>query len=365
MKRESMKVSVYCTRSEVCNYGPRLGRLFSVQFRRTRLSASGGFCPLVMVDGSILHLAGVRMFRRCEDQYEDGHRDPRGRASTGPECIIVTPQAAKIGGAVACWATRTTTSASRHIHRSSRRRKRGGSTRTASGLRPLHLQDPGLHKSLESKIATSSGRTTRSSTRRASTPMAVSSRRSSAKRTRSSPDALNHASIIDSIPPLQGGRLIRYANRQPGGAREALKKRRTSGCAVATDGVFSMDSYLAKLDQIYVRREVQGDGHGRRLARSRFIGKTGRGTPGTSASRNRIDMMTSTLSKALGGASGSFTCGQGDRRAPPPALAPVSLLQLHPAGDREASITVLDSPLEHHRASRAARSERAPLPRGA
>jgi glycine C-acetyltransferase len=80
---------------------------------------------------------------------------------------------------------------------------------------------------------------------------------------------------------------------------------------IATDGVFSMDGYLAKLDRICDLADKYGalvmvdDSHA-----SGFIGKTGRGTPEHFGVQARVDVMTSTLGKALGGAAGGFTTGK-------------------------------------------------------
>src|SRR6185369_4897275 len=80
---------------------------------------------------------------------------------------------------------------------------------------------------------------------------------------------------------------------------------------IATDGVFSMDGYLAKLDTIcdladkYRAMVMVDDSHA-----TGFIGKTGRGTPELCGVLHRVDVITSTLGKALGGASGGFTTGR-------------------------------------------------------
>jgi glycine C-acetyltransferase len=124
-------------------------------------------------------------------------------------------------------------------------------------------------------------------------------------------DALNHASIIDGIRLCKAERH-RYANGDMSALEDALKK--TSGKRlrmIATDGVFSMDGYLAKLDRIcdladkYQAMVMVDDSHA-----SGFIGKTGRGTPEHFGVQSRIDVMTSTLGKALGGAAGGFTTGR-------------------------------------------------------
>jgi glycine C-acetyltransferase len=124
-------------------------------------------------------------------------------------------------------------------------------------------------------------------------------------------DALNHASIIDGIRLCKAER-----HRYPNGDLEALEAalkatQRKRLRLIATDGVFSMDGYLAKLDQIcdladkYDAMVMVDDSHA-----SGFIGATGRGTPEHFRVQSRVDVMTSTLGKALGGASGGFTTGR-------------------------------------------------------
>jgi glycine C-acetyltransferase len=124
-------------------------------------------------------------------------------------------------------------------------------------------------------------------------------------------DALNHASIIDGIRLCKAERH-RYPNGDMAALEEALKKTQNKRLRmIATDGVFSMDGYLAKLDRICDLAEKYGamvmvdDSHA-----SGFIGKTGRGTPEHFGVQSRIDVMTSTLGKALGGAAGGFTTGR-------------------------------------------------------
>ncbi len=124
-------------------------------------------------------------------------------------------------------------------------------------------------------------------------------------------DALNHASIIDGIRLCKAERH-RYPNGDLGALEEALVKTQGKRLRmVATDGVFSMDGYLAKLDKICDLAEKYGamvmvdDSHA-----SGFVGKTGRGTPEHFGVAHRVDVMTSTLGKALGGAAGGFTTGK-------------------------------------------------------
>jgi glycine C-acetyltransferase len=124
-------------------------------------------------------------------------------------------------------------------------------------------------------------------------------------------DALNHASIIDGVRLCKAERH-RYPNGDMDAlesALEATAKKRLR--MIATDGVFSMDGYLAKLDSIcdlaerYDAMVMVDDSHA-----TGFIGPTGRGTPEHFGVGARVDLVTSTLGKALGGASGGFTTGR-------------------------------------------------------
>jgi glycine C-acetyltransferase len=124
-------------------------------------------------------------------------------------------------------------------------------------------------------------------------------------------DALNHASIIDGIRLCKAERH-RYPNGDMTALEDALKK--TAGKRlrmVATDGVFSMDGYLAKLPEIveltkkYDAMLMVDESHA-----TGFLGKTGRGTPEELGVLKDVDVITSTLGKALGGASGGFTTGR-------------------------------------------------------
>jgi glycine C-acetyltransferase len=124
-------------------------------------------------------------------------------------------------------------------------------------------------------------------------------------------DALNHASIIDGIRLCKAERH-RYPNGDMAVLEDALKKTQGKRLRmIATDGVFSMDGYLAKLDQIcdlaekYNAMVMVDDSHA-----TGFMGASGRGTPEELGVMKRIDVMTSTLGKALGGASGGFTTGR-------------------------------------------------------
>jgi glycine C-acetyltransferase len=124
-------------------------------------------------------------------------------------------------------------------------------------------------------------------------------------------DELNHASIIDGIR-LSKARRLRYRNRDMADLEAQLKasadaRRRL----IATDGVFSMDGYLAPLGEICDLAERYGamvmvdDSHA-----VGFVGARGRGTPELHGVSDRVDIVTGTLGKAMGGASGGYTSGR-------------------------------------------------------
>jgi glycine C-acetyltransferase len=124
-------------------------------------------------------------------------------------------------------------------------------------------------------------------------------------------DELNHASIIDGIR-LCRARRLRYRNRDMADLEAQLKsaadaRRRL----IATDGVFSMDGYVAPLAEIcdlaerYDAMVMVDDSHA-----VGFVGPTGRGTPELHGVADRVDIVTGTLGKALGGASGGYTSGR-------------------------------------------------------
>jgi glycine C-acetyltransferase len=124
-------------------------------------------------------------------------------------------------------------------------------------------------------------------------------------------DALNHASIIDGIRLCKAQRH-RYPNSDMQALEQALQK--TESCRmrmIATDGVFSMDGFIAKLDRItqlakkYDALVMVDDSHA-----TGFIGKTGRGSAEHHGVMEKVDIFTSTLGKALGGGSGGFTTGR-------------------------------------------------------
>jgi glycine C-acetyltransferase len=124
-------------------------------------------------------------------------------------------------------------------------------------------------------------------------------------------DALNHASIIDGIRLCRADRQ-RYAHADPADLERVLRSSRQARTRlVATDGVFSMDGDVAPLREIcdlaerYDALVMVDDSHA-----TGFFGPTGRGTPEHCGVAGRVDIVTSTLGKALGGASGGFTASR-------------------------------------------------------
>ncbi len=126
-------------------------------------------------------------------------------------------------------------------------------------------------------------------------------------------DELNHASIIDGVRLCKAKRY-RYKNNNMEDLRAQLEAAREAGCRtilIATDGVFSMDGYIANLKAIcdladeYDALVMVDDSHA-----VGFVGKTGRGTAEYCDVVGRVDIITGTLGKALGGASGGYTCAR-------------------------------------------------------
>ena len=124
-------------------------------------------------------------------------------------------------------------------------------------------------------------------------------------------DELNHASIIDGIRLCKAQRF-RYKNNDMGDLEAKLREASGAGVRlIATDGCFSMDGTIAELGAIcelaekYQALTMIDDAHA-----SGFLGRTGRGTHEYHGVMGRIDIITGTLGKALGGASGGFTSGR-------------------------------------------------------
>ena len=124
-------------------------------------------------------------------------------------------------------------------------------------------------------------------------------------------DALNHASIIDGIRLCKAERR-RYANSDMTELEKHLRETQDKRTRlIATDGVFSMDGFIAKLDEIAKLKEkynallMVDDSHA-----TGFVGPTGRGSAELHGVMEKVDIFTSTLGKALGGGSGGFTTGR-------------------------------------------------------
>ena len=124
-------------------------------------------------------------------------------------------------------------------------------------------------------------------------------------------DSLNHASIIDGVRLCKAARY-RYANNDMSDLEaQLIKAQEHRNRIIVTDGVFSMDGTIAQLDKIcdlaekYNSLVMVDDSHS-----TGFVGKTGRGTHEHCRVMGRVDIITSTLGKALGGAMGGFTSGK-------------------------------------------------------
>lgn len=126
-------------------------------------------------------------------------------------------------------------------------------------------------------------------------------------------DELNHASIIDGVRLCKAMRY-RYKHNDMDDLKKQLEDCRTAGAKqvlIVTDGAFSMDGTIAQLDKIcdladqYEALVMTDESHS-----TGFLGKTGRGVPELCGVTSRVDIITGTLGKALGGASGGFTSGR-------------------------------------------------------
>ena len=178
-------------------------------------------------------------------------------------------------------------------------------------------------------------------------------------------DELNHASIIDGIRLCKAQRH-RYKNNDMADLEAKLKE--AANCRfkmIATDGVFSMDGYIANLTAICDLADKYGalvmvdDSHA-----VGFMGKTGRGTHEYNQVMGRVDILTGTLGKALGGASGGYTSGRKEiieylRQRSRPYLFSNTLAP----GIAGASLKVLELLTRLHRAARQAGGEHQIFPR--
>ena len=154
-------------------------------------------------------------------------------------------------------------------------------------------------------------------------------------------DALNHASIIDGIRLCKAKRY-RFANGDMDELDDRLKQARSDGARtilIATDGVFSMDGHVANLPAICDLAERHGamvmidDCHA-----TGHLGAAGRGTPALTGVEDRVDIVSGTFGKTLGGGIGGFIAAQPAGHRPlPPEGAALSLLQQPAAADRRRS----------------------------
>ncbi len=128
-------------------------------------------------------------------------------------------------------------------------------------------------------------------------------------------DALNHASIIDGVR-LCKARRYRYANCDMADLEKQLQQARADGARtilVTTDGVFSMDGFIAPLDEITtLARKYDALVHIDECHATGFLGATGRGSAEVKGVMDRIDIFTGTLGKAMGGALGGFTTARAE-----------------------------------------------------
>ncbi len=128
-------------------------------------------------------------------------------------------------------------------------------------------------------------------------------------------DALNHASIIDGVRLCKAKRY-RYANCDMADLEKQLQHAKADGAQtilITTDGVFSMDGFIAPLDEITTLAEKYGAlVHIDECHATGFLGDTGRGSAEVKGVLDKIDIITGTLGKAMGGALGGFTTGKAE-----------------------------------------------------
>ena len=167
-------------------------------------------------------------------------------------------------------------------------------------------------------------------------------------------DSLNHASIIDGVRLCKAKRF-RYQNRDMKDLEAKLEEATSARQRmIATDGVFSMDGTYATLAEIcdlaerYNAMVMVDDSHA-----TGFVGETGRGTPELFGVQERVDVVTSTLGKALGGAAGGFTSGRQEivdllRQRSRPYLFSNSLAPVIVSAANKA-LTILETSLDHRK----------------
>ena len=179
-------------------------------------------------------------------------------------------------------------------------------------------------------------------------------------------DALNHASIIDGIR-LCKARRLRYANNDMAALEARLVEARDARYRmIATDGVFSMDGTFADLRSICELAEEFGamvmvdDSHAVGI-----VGQSGRGTPEHCGVSGRVDILTGTLGKALGGAAGGYVSAPvGNRRVAAAAGASLPFLQHAGTGHRRNQRTCARDPDELDRGSRSTVAQCGAFPQG-
>ena len=167
-------------------------------------------------------------------------------------------------------------------------------------------------------------------------------------------DSLNHASIIDGVRLCKAKRF-RYQNRDMKDLEAKLEEATSARQRmIATDGVFSMDGTYATLAEIcdlaerYNAMVMVDDSHA-----TGFVGETGRGTPELFGVQERVDVVTSTLGKALGGAAGGFTSGRQEivdllRQRSRPYLFSNSLAPVIVSAANKA-LTILETSSDHRK----------------
>ena len=256
------------------------------------------------------------MYDALRDDLAGRLAEARDGGTYKTELVMTTPQGAhvEVEAARTGQPLREQLSRPRRATRRSSRPRTRRSTAGVTGWRPCASSAARRPpQQLEERhLRSSSGPTTRSSSARASTPTAGCSRPFSTNEDAIISDELNHASIIDGI------RLCKAAaaplrERRHGRARSELVRAAEAHAtgSIATDGVFSMDGYLARLDRIcdlaerYDALVMVDDSHA-----VGFVGPTGRGTPELHGVMERVDIFTGTLGKALGGASGGYVSGR-------------------------------------------------------
>jgi glycine C-acetyltransferase len=170
-------------------------------------------------------------------------------------------------------------------------------------------------------------------------------------------DALNHASIIDGVRLCKAKRY-RYANNDMAELEQRLQEADAAGARfklITTDGVFSMDGYIARLDEICdLAEKYDALVHFDDCHATGFLGENGRGTHEFRGCMDRVDITTGTLGKALGGASGGYTSARreivellrqrsrpylfSNSVAPPVVAGSLKALELARRGDQRARL---------------------------